>query len=99
MPKRKKPVRNRRTAKSTKSWSAIVLEVLAATRGEDVRLGLIYELVESHPGARERAATNRNVRAKVRQVLQALRDRGVVESVRPGVWRLRAVSAGTEPAP
>ncbi|MCC7541325.1 MAG: hypothetical protein IT379_34225 [Deltaproteobacteria bacterium] len=99
MPKRKKPVRDRGTAKPTKSWPAIVLEVLAATRGEDVRLGLLYELVESHPEARKRAATNRNVRAKVRQVLQALRDREVVESVRPGVWRLRVADTGTEPAP
>lgn len=38
---------------------------------------------------------NHNIRAKIRQQLQVLRDRGVVEFLEPGVYRVGAISRHT----
>lgn len=71
-----------------KTWRTIVLEAFETKRGEPVRLAVLYAIVEKSPDAKVRAATNRNIRAKVRQQCQVLRRLGIVERVGPGVWML-----------
>ncbi|MCC7537482.1 MAG: hypothetical protein IT379_14760 [Deltaproteobacteria bacterium] len=74
-------------ARST-SWRSIVLEVLDAAGPGELTLAQIYASVADHPAAQERATTNRHVPAKVRQVLQRLRDQRKATCVRPGVWQV-----------
>lgn len=93
MPKAKRTTTGKARAKRGKSWRDVVLEVMAETRGQTVRLPDLYARIEAHPEAKRRASTNRNVRAKVRQVLQRLRDDGVIEWLGPGEWRLPAATA------
>lgn len=78
-----KPVRVER-----KSWRDIILEVLRGLPEGPVRLAALYDAVEAHPEAIIRAATNAHMHAKTRQVLQRLRDEGLVKAVEKGVWKL-----------
>ncbi len=63
-------------------------------------LRLIYDLLPSgeftnqdiyafEPYLQERYPSNKNIRAKIRQQLQLLRDMGLVEHLEPGRWRKR----------
>lgn len=69
-------------------WRQIVLEAFRTLPAGPVRLAALYGAVAVHPDAIERAATNASVSAKVRQVVQRLRDDGEVEEVDKGVWKL-----------
>lgn len=69
------------------TWRSIVLDVLrpqAGTRG--LPLGTIYDGVAAHPIAKAREKSNQQIRAKVRQTLQRLRDEGVILTRGPGRW-------------
>ena len=73
----------------TRGWAADVLRVVEALH-QRFALADVYEaeaeLAALHPG-------NRNVRAKIRQQLQVLRDRGAIRFVRRGEYeRLAAIS-------
>lgn len=92
MTKAKRTTTRKARAKRGKSRRDVVLEVVTEMRGQTVRLPELYARVEAHAEAKRRASSNHNVRAKVRQVLQRLRDDGVIEWLGPGCWRLPAAT-------
>lgn len=73
-----------------RSWREIVVECLVSLRGKTVPMEAIYQRVLRHPDAITRAASNKHVRAKLRQTLARLRDLGVVETRGPGSWFIPA---------
>ncbi len=71
---------------STRGWTADVLACVRDLNKEIFALGDVYasehRLSELHPA-------NRNVKAKIRQQLQLLRDHGILEFLDHGLYRLR----------
>ncbi len=68
-----------------RGWMVDVLRAVRKINKAEFTLSEVYsfeiELAEAHPG-------NRNVRPKIRQQLQKLRDLGFLEFVHPGCYRL-----------
>jgi type II restriction enzyme len=73
----------------SRGWTLEVLRCVRELDATEFTLSEVYaferELASLHPG-------NRHVRDKIRQQLQVLRDLGVLEFVRPGRYRMRAVT-------
>lgn len=69
---------------SARGWLFDILRCVEKMPSAAFKLSEIYgfenELAAKYPG-------NNNVRAKIRQQLQILRDRGIIEFVRPGEYR------------
>jgi type II restriction enzyme len=66
-----------------KSWLALVLQIVELLPQEfTLRQVYVYEkeLAKSYP-------SNRNIRAKIRQQLQVIRDLGLIQFIEPGVYR------------
>lgn len=67
-----------------RGWLLDVLSCVERIRGDSFSLSDLYsfekELSAKHP-------ENNNVRPKIRQQLQLLRDRAIIEFVKPGVYR------------
>lgn len=68
-----------------RGWALDVFKAVRKINKAEFMLSEVYsfegELAASHPG-------NRNIRPKIRQQLQKLRDLGFLEFVRPGYYRL-----------
>jgi hypothetical protein len=75
---------NRSSTTPQRTWAAVVLEALRSQEHE-VSLANLNSYVEAQ--APELLTHNHHWQAKIRQVVQRLRDRGLAENVRPGVWR------------
>ena len=69
-----------------RGWAVDVLNLVRKLRKERFSLGELYafetELKVAHP-------ENRNIRPKIRQQLQILRDLGLIEFVQPGKYAVR----------
>lgn len=78
-------------------WRRVVRRELLRYREETgydhVELGDLYE--QTTPVLRREFPNNDNPRAKLRQILQQLRDRGEVEFLGAGVYRISAVDPST----
>lgn len=72
---------------SSRGWTVDVLNVVRRLGKHRFTLSNVYEheaeLSSVHP-------TNRNIRAKIRQQLQILRDMSLIEFVRPGEYALKS---------
>ncbi len=68
----------------TRGWLFDVLNCVNATKGEYFELGDIYKFV---PELKEKHQNNHNIEAKIRQQLQLLRDRGIIEFLGKGAYR------------
>ena len=66
-------------------WRKLTLRGVLAMPDDGFRLQELYEACE--PAAVKEYPSNRNVRPKLRQQLQMLRDLGLVEFVKPGQYR------------
>lgn len=77
----------RKESPETRGWLLDVMKCVEALGKRDFTLDEVYgferELSELYPG-------NQNVRPKIRQQLQFLRDRGFIEFVSRGKYRLRS---------
>jgi len=75
-----------RLAVSTRGWTLDVLRVIESLRKPSFALEDVYEFAKDlstlHPA-------NRNIRPKIRQQLQVLRDMGFLQFVGRGQYRLR----------
>ncbi|MEG1912997.1 MAG: DpnI domain-containing protein [Cloacibacillus sp.] len=73
---------------ATRSWLLDILNCVNKTAGEEFTLAKIYDFEEKlsaiHP-------ENNNIRAKIRQQLQMLRDRGLIEFAGRGRYRKAAL--------
>ncbi|MHC4617227.1 MAG: hypothetical protein ACYTEQ_05680 [Planctomycetota bacterium] len=65
-------------------WQLDVYQAICGLPGRTFKLADVYgqkaRLQKRHP-------ENKNIEAKIRQQLQKLRDLGIIEFVRPGVYR------------
>lgn len=71
---------------SLRGWTVEVLNVVRRIGKERFTLGDVYEYESELKAAHPR---NQNVRAKIRQQLQMLRDVALIEFVRPGEYALK----------
>jgi len=71
---------------SLRGWTLDVLNLVRRLKKERFSLGELYafeaELKAAHP-------ENRNIRPKIRQQLQVLRDLGLIQFARPGTYAVR----------
>ncbi len=69
---------------SLKSWEKDIYEIIENNMNDEFRLPEIYEYEEllriKHPN-------NNNIRPKIRQILQQLRDKGIIKFLEPGVYK------------
>lgn len=70
-----------------KGWLLDVLTCVERIGKRDFSLGEVYRF-EQHLKAKHRS--NNNIQAKIRQQLQFLRDKDVIDFIAPGRYRLRA---------
>lgn len=68
------------------TWTQVVLSVLLAKKEQEMKLSEIYQKVKKR-GSKNVAANPKHWKAKVRQVLQRLRDQEKAENVSPGIWK------------
>jgi len=69
-----------------RGWTIDVLNMVRDLKKSSFSL---QELYKAEPALKAAHPHNRNIRPKIRQQLQVLRDMGLVEFVRPGNYRLR----------
>jgi type II restriction enzyme len=67
-------------------WLLDVLTCVDRLKKTEFSLDEIYRFERS---LKAKHPANNNVRAKIRQQLQILRDRGILDFVRPGKYRLQ----------
>lgn len=74
----------RNSNKPRRSWNEAVLAALRSKQ-ETVPLSYLNDYVEAN--SPELLKHNHNWQAKIRQIVQRLRDRGLAENVSKGMWK------------
>ena len=68
-----------------RGWTSDVLKVVRALNKDNFTLEEVYA---QEPSLKKLHPTNKHIRAKIRQQLQLLRDKGLVEFVKPGSYKI-----------